>query len=151
MQKLSRHRAARGCAFFVVSLLLFTLLACQTGPVAIPEDLTQAELFQRGQEALDAGRYSVALQYYETFLERFPDDRVNGVEAHYEIAFIHYRMDDWDTSRRLFAQLLARYEAPDADGLPAWPRVLSLRVLEVMDKGGWPPARPRRAERALRE
>ena len=151
MQKLSRLQAARGCAFFVVSLLFFSLLACRTGPVVIPEDLTQAELFQRGQEALDAGRFTVALQYYETFLERFPEDRVNGAEAHYEIAFIHYRMDDWDTARQLFAELLAKYDAPDADQLPAWPRVLSLRVLEVMDEGGWPPPRPRRADRARRE
>lgn len=147
MQNVVRLRIARRCAFFVIPVLFATLLACRTGPVTIPEDLTQAELFQRGQEALDAGRFAVALQYYETFLERFPNDRVNGAEARYEIAFIHYRMDEWDTARRLFAELIAKYDAPDAEELPAWPRVLSLRVLEVMDEGGWPPPRPRRAAR----
>ena len=125
----------------VIAVLLLLLAACRTGPVEIPQDLTQAEIFQRGQEALDAGRYEVALQYYETFLERFPDDRTNIAEAHYEIAFIHYKMDDWETARTLFNQLIDKYETDEAEGFPAWPRVLALRVLEVMDQGGWPPPR----------
>lgn len=125
----------------VVALAILAFAGCQTGPVEIPEDLTQAELFQRGQEALDANRYEVALQYYETFLERFPNDRANGAEARYEIAFIHYKMDDWDTARRLFNELIDTYDREDAADLPAWPRVLSLRILEIMDQGGWPPPR----------
>lgn len=133
------HFTRRTAAVILLSALV--LAACRTGPVEIPEDLTQAELFQRGQEALDANRYEVALQYYETFLERFPDDRANRAEARYEIAFIHYKMDDWDTARQLFNELLAEYERENADELPAWPRVLSLRILEIMDQGGWPPAR----------
>ena len=134
----------RSITLFSAAFAIVVILSgCQTGPVEIPEDLTQAELFQRGQEALDSNRYEVALQYYETFLERFPDDRANAAEARYEIAFVHYKMDDWDTARRLFAELIAEYNREGAEELPAWPRVLSLRVLEVMAQGGWPP--PRRA------
>ena len=135
----------------VLALVALIFLSCRTGPVTIPEDLTQAELFQRGQEALDAGRFTNALQYYETFLERFPEDHANGAEARYEIAFVHYRMDDWDTARTLFDELLARYDGSNADLLPVWPKVLSLRVLEVMDEGGWPPPRPRRRQDATEQ
>ena len=125
----------------VITVLLLVLAGCRTGPVEIPQDLTQAEIFQRGQEALDAGRYAVALQYYETFLQRFPDDVANIAEARYEIAFIHYKMGDWDTARELFLRLIDKYETEAAAAYPAWPRVLALRVLEVMDQGGWPPPR----------
>ena len=44
----------------VIAVLLLLLAACRTGPVEIPQDLTQAEIFQRGQ----AGKASASAVSY---------------------------------------------------------------------------------------
>jgi len=120
----------------ILATLSFTLLvtSCQTGPPDIPEGLSQAEMFQRAQEAADSEKWETALAYYNTFLERYPDDRANGVAAQYEIAFIHYKMGRYATSEQEFNALLARYEGDQADQLPAWPRVLSEKVLKKVQE-----------------
>ncbi|TVR72375.1 MAG: hypothetical protein EA427_03295 [Spirochaetaceae bacterium] len=115
-------------------LALLLLPGCQSGPVEIPEDLSQMEMFQRAQEAVDQERWEVGLQYYEEFIRRFPDDRGAIMEAEYEIAFIAYKQKDYDLSRRRFEAILATYEADQAGALPEWPRVLSERLIQVIDE-----------------
>ena len=92
--------------FIAVLVLLFA--ACETVPEQsdIPEDLTTQEYFQRAQEAVDQRYYETALVYYRTYLERNPDDVENRVAAQYEIAFLHYKMEDYDTAQRMFEELL---------------------------------------------
>jgi len=130
--------------FIAVLVLLFA--ACETVPEQsdIPEDLTTQEYFQRAQEAVDQRYYETALVYYRTYLERNPDDVENRVAAQYEIAFLHYKMEDYDTAQRMFEELLARYEGEEANQLPAWPRILSEKLLEKIEE-------ERRAELAPQE
>ncbi len=117
--------------FAVTALLLFGLGACRTPPAPedIPEDLTPMEFFRRGQEATDARRWDAALTYYEVFLERHPDDLHYGPAAQYEIAFIYYKRGDYSVAERKFQDLLARYDSPESDQMPDWPRILSERLL----------------------
>jgi outer membrane protein assembly factor BamD (BamD/ComL family) len=56
----------------IVCFAAAVLVAACATTVVIPEDLTAAELVQRGQEASDRNRYNNALQYYQAVLERFP-------------------------------------------------------------------------------
>jgi outer membrane protein assembly factor BamD (BamD/ComL family) len=100
-----------------------------TGPVEIPDDLTTAELIQRGQEASDKNRYNVSIQYYEAILERFPYDIDSVIAAEYEIAFIHYKQKNYAQSKNEFNRLLARYNTPDQELLPAQFKILSNIVL----------------------
>ena len=110
--------------------VIFFGASCATGPAAIPSDLTPMELIQRGQEASARNRFSAALNYYHTLIERFPEDIYFICAAEYEIAFIHYRRRNFDAARAKFNHLLARYDSPDAELLPPQFRVLSLIVLE---------------------
>lgn len=117
--------------FAVAAVLLLGLVACRTPPAPedIPEDLTAMEFFRLGQEATSAQRWETALTYYQVFLERNPEDLHYGPAAEYEIAFIHYKRGEYSVAERKFQDLLARYETPESDEMPEWPRILSERIL----------------------
>ena len=111
-------------------LIAGTLVACQSTPDVIPEDLTPREFFQRAQEAVVVkSDYETALQYYETFLDRYPNDVQRSVEAEYEIAFIYYKLNDRERAEQLLNNLLQKYEGQGAEVLPQWPRTLAAKIL----------------------
>ena len=110
------------------------MVSCATRQVVIPENLSPAELIQRGQEASDRYRYAIALQHYETLIERFPFHTDFVIAAEYEIAFIHFKQRRYYMARIGFTNLLARYNAPDAELLPPQFRVLSERLLVIIDE-----------------
>lgn len=112
----------------------FLALSCATRPGPVPEGLSVLELIQRGQEASDRNRFAVALNYYQTILERFPHDMDAVCAAEYEIAFIHYKQRNFDLAREKFNALLARYDSPDAALLPPQFKILSNIVLARMDE-----------------
>ncbi len=108
---------------------------CSSVPDTIPENLEPKELFQRAQEAVvERNDYETALRYYQAFLQRFPDDVQRVVEAEYEIAFLHYKMGEYDEAKRMFNELIARYEGDQAKILPQWPLILSRKVLEKIEE-----------------
>ena len=114
----------------ILFVMVLALSCASKRPLVIPEDLTPMELIQRGQEASDRNRYSSALQYYDTLIERFPQDIDFICAAEYEIAFIHYKQKKYDSARLLFNNLLERYNTPDAELLPPQFKILSEKVLE---------------------
>lgn len=119
---------------FIVLALAGLLISCASAPKVIEEGLAPAEYFQRAQTAMvERNDYKTALQYYDTFLERFPDDHQNGVVAEYEIAFIHYKTGNKAEALRLFNVLLSRYEGDGAMVLPRWPEVLAKKIIEKIN------------------
>ncbi len=120
-----------------LTLLFFLalLVGCYTVPEEVPEGLSQMEIFQLAQQAADNDRWEVTRHYYETFLERYPEDWPNRIAARYEIAVTYYKEGNLDTAERLFQEVLAAYEDPDDERpLPAWPRVLSERLLQKIEE-----------------
>ena len=113
------------------ALLVFS---CASGPTAIPEDLTPAELIQRAQEESDRNRYEMSLQYYRTVIERFPFDIDNIIAAEYEIAFIHYKQKKYDVAKAEFNGLLERYKTPDEELLPQQFKILSLKIMARIEE-----------------
>jgi outer membrane protein assembly factor BamD (BamD/ComL family) len=109
-------------------LVLGWLGGCRTVPSEVPPDLSPADYFQKAQEASDAGRYALALKYYRSFLERYPEERDRGLWARYEIALLHSKMKDEATAVRLLDELLALYEGDDAALLPQGPRILAEKI-----------------------
>jgi tetratricopeptide (TPR) repeat protein len=122
---MSKRRFPR---FFAAAALFSLLYACSSVPDEIPDDLTPLEYFQRAQEASDAGRYSLSMQYYEKFQELFPEERDRNVWAQYEIALLYYKMKEYQASLRRFDDLLARYELEEVPELPEGPKILAQKV-----------------------
>jgi outer membrane protein assembly factor BamD (BamD/ComL family) len=115
-------------ALFVLAAVLFTA-ACAGGGERIPAGLSPAELIQRAQEASDHNRYNLALQYYQTLLDRNPDNIDLVCTGEYEIAFIHYKQKKYALARNGFNKLLERYNTPDAELLPQQFKRLATIVL----------------------
>jgi len=114
---------------------LMSIVSCASSPKIIEEDLSPADYFQKAQAAMvERNDYKTALAYYKAFLERYPEDIQNGVAAEYEIAFIYYKMGEMEESKRLFNELLARYEGDAAMVLPRWPAVLAKKILDKIEE-----------------
>lgn len=128
--------------FFPLLVLMVILTAgCATQPEEIPEDLEPIEYFQRAQKiASEDENYKLAVKYYQTFIERYPDDTQRIVEAKYEIAFLSYKQGSYEQSRQQFEELLAYYEDEGSRVLPRWPQVLARKVLEKMESEDARPA-----------
>lgn len=122
------------------TILVFTIIilsACQSTPPEIEEGLNPAELFQRAQEAvINDSDYETAMAYYEAVLERFPNDIQNRVIAEYEIAFLYHKMGDDKKAKQLFSTLLEKYEGEKAQVLPQWPKVLSEKLISIIEEEG---------------
>jgi outer membrane protein assembly factor BamD (BamD/ComL family) len=89
-------------------------------------------MVQRAQEASDRNRYNTSLQYYETILERFPDDTEYTSAAQYEIAFIYYKQKKYDLSKAAFNSLLDRYDSPEQALLAPQYKILAAKILETI-------------------
>lgn len=119
--------------FLLIAIGLVLTASCKTTPDQIDENLTPPEFFQYAQEAVvERTDYKTALVYYNTFIERFPEDLANVVAAEYEIAFIHYKKKEYETAKQLFTDLLTRYNGEESAGLPRWPAVLAEKLLKTI-------------------
>ena len=119
--------------YCLILICIVIFASCKTTPDQIDENLTPPEFFQYAQEAVvERNDYKTALMYYQTFIERFPEDMANVVAAEYEIAFIHYKKNDYETAKQLFTSLLARYDDEESSRLPRWPAVLAEKLLNVI-------------------
>lgn len=115
----------------VIMIILFAS-ACKSAPPINYDSLNKAEFFQKAQEASNKGDYKGALAYYNHFLAKYPDDIQKGIEADYEIAFIAYKQHDYKKANRLFTDILDKYSTDASQVLPAWPKVLSQKILKEM-------------------
>jgi outer membrane protein assembly factor BamD (BamD/ComL family) len=119
---------------FLFLLPLAAVTGCKSGPREIETNLTPPEYFQRAQQAvIERSDYETALAYYNTVLEQFPNDRQNGVIARYEIAFIHYKQENYEKAREGFEEILSLYNNDQAADLPPWPPVLADKLLQKMN------------------
>ena len=120
---------------FILLPVAAVFFSCQTTDVEIPENLTPGEFFQEAQTASsEYGNYNKALVYYNTFIERYPDETLLIIEAEYEIALLYYKLGDDETAVKLFNGLLEKYDGPEAAILPAWPKVLSQKMIDIIEK-----------------
>ncbi len=121
-------------AVLTAAVLLTLLGSCAGTPDEISGDLSAVEFFQEAQDASSSGRYDLAIAYYEKFLETYPEDEARGVEAEYEIAFLHYKKGETAEAKALFEALLEKYRSEAAAAYPQWPRVLAAKVLDSIEE-----------------
>ena len=120
--------------FILIILAAALLSACQSTDIVIDENMTPGEFFKEAQSAsTDFKDYEKALLYYNTFIERYPDEPLMVIEAEYEIAMLYYKMEDFKTALTLFNGILDKYRQPEAAMLPAWPEVLSRKLIDIIE------------------
>ena len=87
---------------------------CQTAPKEIPDDLTAAQLIQRGQDAAANYNYVAANAYYVACIERYQADLKCYIEARYEIAQLNYKQKKYDLAKAMYQEILDTFEQPGA-------------------------------------
>ena len=125
--------------WLLLAALPIFCIACQTTNVVVPEGLSPVELFQAAQEASSQRNHRAAMQYYQTYLERFPleenpEQLDRNLWAAYEIAFLHHKLGDDRLATELLTALVQRYDTGPPNMPPAQ-RILALRVLEEIERG----------------
>jgi len=123
--------AMKRLLFALAIFLIFT--GCRT-TANLNDDLSPAELIQRGQEAMDRNRYTAALQYYEALYERNRSNIDLVITAEYSIAFIHYKQGRNEQAREGLNAVLEYYNGPDQELLPQHFRILSNIVIKRIDE-----------------
>ena len=111
------------------------LFGCRTLPTEIPSDLSPQELFQLAQEEADRNNYAAAEVYYQTVLERFPNDPEQIASARYNVGLMQYRDGRPEEAAASLEGLLELYESDEIPGLPAWPEALARIILEEIRTG----------------
>ncbi|MQY77442.1 MAG: tetratricopeptide repeat protein [Spirochaeta sp.] len=118
-------------AFLTAALALF-LISCRSATDTLEPDLLPAEIFQRAQEAADSSRYNQALLYYQTFQERYPEEVERNLWASYEIAFLYYKLGEYDRAVELFDELIELYNTEESATMIPAPKILSLKVKAII-------------------
>ena len=117
----------------VLPIILALFSSCMSN-VYISEDLSPAEIIQRGQEALDRSRYNIAIQYYEALYNRNLTNIDLLITAEYHIANIHYKQGKFDLARKELNAILAYYDTPDEELLPQHFKRLAQIVLKSIEE-----------------
>jgi outer membrane protein assembly factor BamD (BamD/ComL family) len=117
----------RAIACAAVAAAFTLLVSCASQDRSGQEGLSAGEIFQRAQDAVDRGNYTLGITYYTLCQERYPDDVSHQVWASYEIAFVYHKMGQNQKALQLFDDLLARY-AKEGDALPPAPQVLAQKL-----------------------
>ena len=116
-----------GSLVFAAAAALLLLATCATKNPVIPEGLSAEELFQRAQDAVDRGNYSLGMTCYSLVQEKYPDDKAYGAWSSYEIAFLYHKMGKDETALSLIDQLLEQY-GKEGSALPPAPLVLAQKL-----------------------
>jgi outer membrane protein assembly factor BamD (BamD/ComL family) len=117
----------------LVAAIVVLVAACSSGPVEIEEGLSPAEYFQRAQEASDESHYQLALDYYEKFLQDYPEEVDRNLWAKYEIALLYYKMGNNKTALERFEALLQEYEDSEEE-LTEGPKILAEKLIARIEE-----------------
>ncbi|MDR0909269.1 MAG: hypothetical protein LBM77_05825 [Spirochaetaceae bacterium] len=126
---------------FSLAIILWAIVAgiasCASAEVVISDNDTASILIQRGQEALDAGYYEAAIQYFEQAKTRPENDRGYECNAEYEIGRTYYKWGRYAEAEECFKALLAKYDEPDAEALPVeFKKLAEVELQNISKKTG---------------
>lgn len=127
----------RNIKIFTVVFAFFSLFfsSCVSSKKPVDE-LTAKQLIQEGQNAFDKRKFKLAIQYYETAIERFgSEDAQVFVESKYEIGHIYMRQKKYDKAKTTFEELFAIYSKFVSGQLPgAYLKLSQLEMEKIPEK-----------------
>lgn len=118
----------------ILVLCVSLLFASCTTVKNIPEDLTAAQLIQKGQDSLVAGQYSNAETYLKTAIQRFGDDPATYVEVRYELANLYYKSHKKAEAAAMYQEIIDMYDSVEYGTLPTAYKRLAEIGLQKLSK-----------------
>lgn len=118
---------------FAVFVAVCFLAGCATIK-EVPEDLSVAQLIQRGQDSFAAGNNKDAEKYFEAGIERFGNEPSVYVEIRYELAHLYEKTHRKPEARDIYNEILEIYEEASFGALPTAYKRLAQLGLERLDQ-----------------
>ncbi|MFN3410543.1 MAG: tetratricopeptide repeat protein [Exilispira sp.] len=104
--------------FLFTALIILFFSSCQTYKYVINDSngniYPPEKLLLEGQLAFDNQAYDVAIKYFMTILEKFPDDKEFTSWACYEIGFVYFNMKKYDIATIWFKKVIEEYNGSSA-------------------------------------
>ena len=105
---------------FTIGLFALTVIlsSCATkkpvlyGPEGDPFTITKYEKI--AQMEREAGRYENAVEVYRVIIERFGENRISLVWAHYETGFCYFKLQNYDEAEVRFRRVINEFQDPAA-------------------------------------
>ncbi len=99
-------------ALAVCFLCTLLLLSCKTVPTEISYDVTEPELLQLAQSAIDDNNPGAARFYFETMIARFGMNHSSLVVAEFELAHLDVKEGNFADAKPALERILTYYEDP---------------------------------------
>ncbi len=121
-----------------ISVILFLFTSCASFSIEELKELTEDELFTRAQlsqqQAISETDYKNTIATYEYYTQTFTDRPDRSMEARYEIAYIHYYLEEYDIAEQIFRALIHEYENGANEYTPQWIFVLATKLKDKIVK-----------------
>ncbi len=103
----------------VLIILVFSLFfSCETYKYIINDDngnlYSPEKLLLEGQLAYDKQAYDIAIKYFMTILEKYPDNKEFTSWACYEIGFVYFAQKKYDLASQWFKKVIEQYNGSTA-------------------------------------
>lgn len=103
--------------FVVLSFLIF-LYSCVSYKYIINDKdgnlYSPEKLLLEGQLAYDKQAYDVAIKYFMTIIEKYPDNKEFTSWACYEIGFVYFTLKKYDLAKQWFQKVIDTYNGSNA-------------------------------------
>ncbi len=120
----------------IVCVLLFALLiSCQTVPTEVAYDVTEAELLQMAQSAIDNSNPDAARFYFETMIARFGMNHASLVVAEFELAHLDVKEGNFKDAQPVLERIISYYEDPQLSMLlpPAYKKLAQIDLAKIVE------------------
>ncbi len=107
MKKSTYMRTSIVCFFIFI-----VFISCKTVPTEVSFDVTEPELLQMAQSAIDDNNPEAARFYFETMITRFGMNHASLVVAEFELAHLDVKEGKNYTAQAALERILSYYEDP---------------------------------------
>lgn len=133
---MSKHKINYFFYLCIISVFLFLFSCFSTIKYEINDSegrlFPPEKLLLKGQQAYDYGNYDIALKYYFTIIEKYPEETYYCAWAYYEIAFIFYSQKKYEEAIKYLNIVIEKY--PDEKEPIFMAKFLLSKIKEIESK-----------------
>lgn len=98
----------------------------------IPEDLSVAQLIQKGQDAFVSNQNDVAEKYFQAAIQRYGNDPAVYVEVRYELGHMYEKTHHKNEASAMYKEIISLYDGATYGSLPtAYKRLAELGLERI--------------------
>lgn len=110
-----------------------TFFSCATIK-ELPEDLTAAQIIQKGQNSVIESNWKNAEYCYQTVIERFGTNPVIFVEAKYELGNVYYKSKRYYEAYNTFNEIIELYDYAGGSLPGAYKKLAQIGLGKIPEK-----------------